>query len=92
MAISNLTDDELKRKLRRGRAWLRIHDRTWSEKLGWRYDEARWKENFDVYTHYLAQAKEKGVTEADAWNFEHGFLLVDENLTFEEACCSLLLL
>lgn len=74
MEISN---EDIQRKLRRGRAWLTVHGKHYVDLLGWRYEVERWQNNLAVYNAYLAEAKGRGITEMQALAFEHEMLTAD---------------
>jgi hypothetical protein len=67
---------ELKRRIRRGYYWLKVHSINVS-------DPDRFQKNLTLYEKLVDQATELGISEQDCLNFEKTQLIID-GLTDEE--------
>lgn len=67
---------ELKRRIRRGYYWLKVHSMNVS-------DPERFQKNLSLYEKLVDEANELGISEQDCLNFEKTQLIID-SLTNEE--------
>jgi hypothetical protein len=69
--ISALKDWEIKEKIRRGRAWLSLHNKEVCGIISmWSYDEDRWSYNLKFYELIVEEATKRGIDEKEAWQFD----------------------
>lgn len=59
MNNKNINSDELKRRVRRGRAWLKVH-----------FDDLRMSDQLKHYETLVDKAITLGITEQECWDFE----------------------
>lgn len=81
--IAELDDNDLRSKIRRGRAWLIVHSQDTVKRIGESYDPERWDKNLNLYEMLVDQAEERGFSETDCWSFDVDNLS-KQNLTTEE--------